>query len=236
MPFPPSCSCPARFGLPRRLPVVLLLFCVALCALLKPAPALAHRVNIFAWTEGSQVVVECSFNGGNKVKGGEITVFDAVDGRELLRGHSDGAGLFRFDAPPQGMVHGLRIRVDAGEGHQNQWLVEAAELAETSMPTANGAADSATTAAPFATPSAAPASSPAAKGLTSGRVNAGAAPVTPGQVQEIVNAALDAKLAPIKRELAQIRAAGPGLVEIIGGIGWLLGLAGIGLYFKGRRG
>lgn len=59
---------------------------------------------------------------------------------------------------------------------------------------------------------------------------------TPADVQRIDVAALDAKLAPLKRDLAAQRNAGPGLTEIIGGIGWLLGLAGMGLYFRGRRG
>ena len=59
---------------------------------------------------------------------------------------------------------------------------------------------------------------------------------TPDEVRAIVNAALDAKLGPIRRDLAAQVNAGPSLRDIIGGIGWILGLAGIGLYFKGRRG
>ena len=55
-------------------------------------------------------------------------------------------------------------------------------------------------------------------------------------MRAIVNAALDAKLGPIRRDLAAQVNAGPSLRDIIGGIGWILGLAGIGLYFKGRRG
>ena len=54
-------------------------------------------------------------------------------------------------------------------------------------------------------------------------------------MRAIVNAALDAKLGPIRRDLAAQVNAGPGIQEIIGGIGWILGLVGIGLYFKGRR-
>ena len=34
--------------------------------------ALAHRVNIFAWTEGNEIVAECGFNGGSKVKQGRL--------------------------------------------------------------------------------------------------------------------------------------------------------------------
>ena len=47
------------------------------------ASAQAHRVNIFAWTEGDQVVAECGFNGGNKVKQGQVVVFDAATGAKI---------------------------------------------------------------------------------------------------------------------------------------------------------
>lgn len=208
---------------------------LALTLALLPAVALAHRVNIFAWTEGDQVVVECAFNGSSKVNGGRIAVFDAVDGKELLQGLTDTQGQFRFAVPEAARAagHGLRIQVNAGEGHQNQWLMEASEF--NAAPTATEAAAPATATvslspAPGGADSAASASSAHSASALPGPY------ATPADVQRIVNAALDAKLAPIKRDLAAQRADGPGLTEIIGGIGWLLGLAGIGLYFRGRRG
>ena len=63
-----------------------------------------------------------------------------------------------------------------------------------------------------------------------------AAGLSAAEVQSIVNASLDAKLGPIRKELAEMRVARPGFTEIFGGIGWLVGLAGVALYFKGRRG
>ena len=76
----------------------------------------------------------------------------------------------------------------------------------TASPTGNGtegAAAPATTAAP---------SVPAAQAVSG---------ATPDQVRAIVNAALDAKLGPIRRDLAAQVNAGPGIQEIIGGInGW----------------
>ena len=63
------------------------------------ANALAHRVNIFAWTEGNEVVAECGFNGGNKVKQGQIAVYDAATGAKLLEGKTDDEGGFRFPIP-----------------------------------------------------------------------------------------------------------------------------------------
>ena len=209
-----------------------------------PEAVQAHRVNIFAWTEGPQVVTEAGFNGGNKVREGAITVFDAATGAKLLEGRTDNSGIFRFDIPAEGKAHGLRIRINAGEGHQNEWLMEASELASTTESTAAGAANSATAAAPAAntvsqTPQAVTAT---VSSTASGPVGAGASSTpnalcaTPENVRDIVNAALDVKLGPIRRELAEMREAKPGPAEIFGGIGWLVGLAGVALYFKGRRG
>lgn len=206
---------------------------LALTLILLPAVALAHRVNIFAWTEGDQVVVECAFNGSSKVNGGRIAVYDAADGKELLQGLTDAQGQFRFAVPEaaRSAGHGLRIQINAGEGHQNQWLMEASEF--NAAPTATEAAAPATAAASL------PAASGGADAASSSGQSAGAMGgpyATPADVRRIVNAALDAKLAPLKRDLAAQRSAGPSLTEIIGGIGWLLGLAGMALYFRGRRG
>ena len=200
----------------------------ALCLLLLfPTPGMAHRVNVFAWTEGGQVAVECGFSGGSNVRHGLITVFDAATGAKLLEGRTDEQGNFRFDAPPQGRQHGLRIRVNAGEGHQNEWVLDAAELAATAQPTASEAAASAPSPASAVTAATQAPSAPSA---------ADSAPLSPETVRQIVDTALEQKLAPLRRDLAQLRAQGPRLTEIVGGIGWLVGLAGLGLYFKGRRG
>lgn len=196
----------------------LLLLAVLAAALLAPAPALAHRVNIFAWLEGGDVVVECGFNRSSPVKNGLITVFDAVDGKELLQGHTDDAGRFSFPVPQAAREgHGLRIRINAGEGHQNEWDMDASEFSGAAAPTAS------------------PTEKVNGTEKTEGAAAQAVSGATPDQVRAIVNAALDAKLGPIRRDLAAQVNAGPGIQEIIGGIGWILGLVGIGLYFKGRR-
>lgn len=199
---------------PRR-PAVMLA-ALALLAALLPAPVQAHRINIFAWLEGDSVMVECGFNRSSPVRSGLITVFDGANGKELLQGHTDDKGHFSFPVPPAARAgHGLRIQIAAGEGHRNEWIMDASEFSGADAPTGS-ARD---TAAP---------SDPA-------QTQAGR-PATADDVRAIVNAALDAKLGPIRRDLAAQVNAGPGLRDIIGGIGWILGLAGIGLYFRGRRG
>lgn len=194
-----------------------------------PDVASAHRVNIFAWTEGPQVATESGFSNGNRVRDGHVTVFDAVTGDALLEGRTDEKGLFRFAAPAAGRTHGLRICIDAGEGHRNEWRMEPEELAGT--------------ASPQPSPAAAPEASPAASGEGAsepsplpGDGRSAAAGPTPEELYAVMDAALEAKLGPIRRELAELRTRRPGMAEIVGGIGWLVGLAGTALYFRRRRG
>ena len=101
-----------------------LLFTLLFTAMIQ-TPALAHRVNIFAYVEDSDVLVECAFSRSNPVRQGLITVFDAADGEELLKGKTDDQG---FSAFPSGEIRaagsGLRIGFRP-EGHQNEWIVEA---------------------------------------------------------------------------------------------------------------
>lgn len=208
---------------PRR-PAAMLATLALLAALLLPASAQAHRINIFAWLEGDSIMVECGFNRSSPVKNGLITVFDVTNGKDLLHGHTDANGRFSFPVPPAARAgHSLRIQIAAGEGHRNDWIMDASEFSGTTAPTAAAEAAAPVTAAGPSVPAA------TALPLTGPSV-------TPEEVRAIVNAALDAKLGPIRRDLAAQVNAGPGLRDIIGGIGWILGLAGMGLYFRGRRG
>lgn len=192
-------------------------------ALLVSSPALAHRVNIFAYVEGGEVVVECSFSKSKRVRQGHIEVRDAVSGETLLQGTTDAEGLFRFPIPEQARTSGsgLRILLQAGEGHQNEWIVDAAEFLGAPIPAALA-------------PSA-PQSDTAAGSVSGENKAASHAPsLTRSDVEEVVAAALDAKLAPIQRELREQGQKGPGVQEIVGGIGWIFGLIGVAAYFKSR--
>lgn len=207
-----------------RLAAALLFAVLCLC---RADAAQAHRVNIFAWLEGDTVVTECSFRRNSPVRGGTVIVLDDVDGGELLRGTTDDDGRFAFPVPQAVRNgHGLRIRINAGEGHQNEWRMEAAEFAGISP------------AAGFASPpTPAPATTTTGAGAPS-RTDAPATqplPLTREELTAVVNAALERQLGPIRRELAARGQEGPRLQDIVGGLGWIMGLAGMGLYFARRR-
>lgn len=201
-----------------------LLLSLVFCACFLASPALAHRVNIFAFVDGDAVEVECGFNRSQKVRQGTVEVFDAATGEKLTQGLTDDGGVFRFPVS-EAMVeagHDLLVRIIAGEGHQNEWTVSADEL---KAATVAGSAPAAVA------PPAPSVSGPAAEGAS--LVSSAAA--TPEDVERIVNAALDAKLSPLKRLLAEQAESGPSLRDVIGGIGWIFGLVGVAAYMRRRH-
>lgn len=218
------------------------LVCLSLCLLFASATfASAHRVNIFAYVDGGEIQVECGFNRSQKVRQGTVEVFDAATGGKLLQGTTDGNGVFRFPVTEalRDAGHDLTVRIIAGEGHQNEWTVAADELKAATVSGVSGTSAALTSGTPASAPASAPAGeavSDAAPVVPAGTpapaVSGGA---TPEEVERIVNAALDAKLSPIKHLLAEQVEAGPNLRDVIGGIGWIFGLIGVAAYFR-RRG
>lgn len=161
-------------------------------ALLLCAGANAHRVNIFAWIEGDQVVTESKFSSGSRVQKGAVTVKNAADGSVLATGVTDDAGVWRFDVT-DAMRHapkGLELEINAGEGHQNQWSIPADELAA-----ADGAgASELPAAAPVSTQMTQPAAPP--------KKDSAAAAMSEAELEAVFSRVLDKKLAPVYRELA----------------------------------
>lgn len=72
----------------------------ALAALLTLSfSAAAHRVNLFAWSEGNAVQVESKFSDSTPVKGGKLTVTDTATGKVLASGKTSDTGTWRFTLP-----------------------------------------------------------------------------------------------------------------------------------------
>jgi nickel transport protein len=217
---------------------------LALLAVLA-APALAHRVNVFAYVEGNDVVVECSYSRSERVRFGDVEVFDAATGAALLAGKTDEKGEFRFSVPPavRAAKADLRIVLKAGEGHQNSSEVKAAEYLSAAPEAA--AATPATPAAsvPVTLPAAPVAAAGPVAATTAAPIQTGGQPMEQGgsapaldaaALERIVEAAVEKKIAPLRAILVGEKEKGPGLTEIIGGLGWLVGLAGIAAYFAAK--
>jgi nickel transport protein len=87
-------------------------------------PALAHKVNLFAYVEGGKVYTESYFPDSKPVEGGKVLVYDGQDAL-LLEGKTDTKGLFSFPVPK---VDDLKIVIEAGMGHKNSFDLKKAEV------------------------------------------------------------------------------------------------------------
>lgn len=211
-------------GTGNRNNFLLILTAMAFCWLggIAATPASAHGVVVFAWVEGDTVHVESKFSGGRKVKAGRISVLDA-EGHELLEGTTDSEGNFNFPLPGN---EAIKIVLEAGMGHRGQWTLSAADIKAArgtgSQAPARQSTLSGTESAPREAPSAV-APRPDQAGIDQSAVEAA------------VERALDRKLAPVLRMLADSRQRGPTLKDVIGGIGYILGLIGLAAYVHSRK-
>ena len=179
-------------------------------------PAQAHKVTIFAWAEGDRVFTQSKFSGGKRVNNGTVEVFDN-HGDLLLTGQTDDQGEFSFVAPA---VTDLNIVLTAGMGHQNSWRLSAAELTEQSGQATDGK-------------EAPPADSSPVQ--AEAHLQREALALTPQAVEAIVARQLEEKLKPLTRLMVAAQDKGPSISDIIGGIGYILGLVGLGAYLRYRK-
>ena len=187
----------------------------------------AHKVIVFAWVDGNTINTESKFHGGRMAQNARVEVY-GPEGKLLVAGETDTEGLFSFPVPQKS---DLKIVTKAGTGHQGEWTVQASELSDSSAP------DAADTSAPKE----AEASEPSAVQDTAAK----AMPQTPlpqdyltaAEVDRIVNAALDKKMKPVVEKLSRLLNSEhtPGIPDILGGIGYILGLVGVGAYVRYRK-
>jgi nickel transport protein len=188
-------------------------------------PAWAHKVTIFAWVEGDTVHTQSKFSGGKRAKNSTVVVYDK-EGNLLLEGKTNENGEFSFKVPKK---TDLKVALKASMGHLAEWTIPAqeikavADIIESSMPEAGIQAPSQGVA-------------PSVDAKTSGeppvKTTAG---LSRQEIKGLIDDSLERKLAPITNMLADSLDRGPTVRDVIGGIGYIFGLAGVALYFGKRR-
>ncbi|MBP3730382.1 MAG: hypothetical protein J6I40_02790 [Mailhella sp.] len=197
--------------------------------LLFPEQGIAHRVNIFAFVDGEAVQIECSFSKSQRVRHGRLIMTDAQDGTVLEEAITDEQGRYRYH-PDQAFLmtgHGLKISLNAGEGHQSSWMMTPDELQVLAV----SGGQKKLASQPNLLVSQAKSSQPAAAGQH------GKEDLT---MEQKIENMLKNELAPMRQMLVQIYASqqehGPDIKDIIGGIGWIIGLFGMAAFFKNNKG
>ncbi len=184
------------------------LFPAVLCgALLSSAPAWAHKVLASVFASGDKIEGEIGFSDSSMAKEQTVEVFDAA-GRKLGETKTDAQGAFVF-APTQRVEHVFRANLGAGH-------IAEARMSVDELPRIAAAAPD----APVAPDAAAP-------------PQAAAAPSTDA-LRALIAEEVRREVKPLRQEISSYKEKND-LQAILGGIGYIIGLFGIGFYVAARR-
>ncbi len=210
---------------------------IAVLAASFPAAAHAHKVNIFAYAEGGKVHTESYFADGARASGCRVTVED-LSGEVLLEGRTDKDGIFAFDIPAK---EDLRIVLHASMGHKNDYVIKASEL-EAAVPqkkiSSAGGRETIKKEPTAGKPGAVKKEQGQVKSTVKEPEKAENPPsLSAEEMRAIVDEAVEARLKPLYGMLSEMREASekPRLSEVIGGIGYIMGIMGVIAYFKSRK-
>lgn len=181
---------------------------LAVLLLTAASPALAHKLKLFATAQGPEISGYAYFSGGNRAMGAALTAA-APDGTMLFSGVTGNDGGFRFTAVRR-VDHVLTV--DGGDGHQAR-ITLGADVLPPSLP---GGTEAAPAAAPAPPPPVAPSAPPA-------------------DIQALVETAVARQIRPLREQLDayqdQVR-----WHDVAGGIGTIIGLAGLAFGLTRGRG
>lgn len=180
--------------------------------------AYAHKVNLFAYAEGDHVYVEGYFVDGKKAQNSKVIVQD-MNEKVLLEGTTDSEGQFTFPVPAK---TDLKIIVNAGMGHQTDFVIPASEL--------SGDADSADE--PARNDNNDEGNNRESSTSDSGSVSANM--MSNAEFEKAVQHAVNEAIKPLVRELSAAQQKAK-ISEIVSAVGYILGLFGLFAFMKSRE-
>jgi nickel transport protein len=189
-------------------------------SLLIATPADAHKASVFAAVRGKTISGEAYFRDGAPVRNARVTVLDAGGGK-LGETQTDAAGRFTFEPSRR---CDLRVVVDAGDGHAAEYTVRADELPADLADGGQGAAPAGE-------------SAPATSSFAAAKDRPGKQNAQPSDSLQDVRGeleAIQAQIVQLRRDLAA-REDRARWSDVLGGIGYILGLMGLAFYFLGVR-
>jgi nickel transport protein len=168
--------------------------------------AVAHRLNVFAAHDGTRITGEAYFSGGARAQGISVRAVGAGD-KVLAEVRTDAEGNFAFPPLPP---DALEIVADAADGHIARFRLTAADM--------GGAVDNG-----------------AVTTVPSSQATADSVPPAgPVELEPIIDRAVARRIVPLQRQIAEYEAK-IRLHDILGGIGYLAGIAGIAFWWLARR-
>lgn len=176
--------------------------------LLLNGTAEAHLLKLFAYVEGTHIHGSAYFAGGSGVAGASITVSDAND-QLLAQLKTDPQGAFSYNVTTAGEY---RLQVDTGEGHRATWRIQSTEF---------GLSPATTEVSPVSADK-------------NGDLKPDETALPYAKLATLIEQAVARQIGPLREALqrSQDRAR---LSDILGGIGFIVGLAGLALWWRSRR-
>lgn len=195
---------------------------------LSESSALAHKVNVFAFVEGDKLVVDGYLSGGSKAQNAVVQVHDS-NGVKLAESKTNTKGVCEFSL---GSIktdsQSLKVVLEADMGHRGEYVVE---LHEPLLNIKNTQVSQRVESGQAALTSVDSKSSEPPGRMNMDDLARSLGPIIDQKLEPLVK-----MLAQQERILIQQQTGGPRLNEIAGGIGWIIGLAGIAAFFwRGSR-
>lgn len=194
-------------------------------------PVWAHSLYVFGAGEGKAIRGKVYLRGGTGVPEAEVQA-TAPNGAVLASGKTDAQGQFFLPVP---FRCDYTLRVALADGHQAEWKVSADELSTDLPPfspatsSAEAGTDRISNDSPLGTlPHESPLAGSSQKASLSDRTVGG-----PGSFGSELRA-LQRQLVELRQEWQQFRHEVQ-LRDILGGIGYILGLSGVSFYLLARK-
>ncbi|MBI5571744.1 MAG: hypothetical protein HY914_17510 [Desulfomonile tiedjei] len=189
-----------------------------------------HGVNVFVYVEGDSIIAEGYFSKSAKAKDCIVEVYD-FQGKKLLQGKTDDQGVYAFNIADLPQFTGdLKFILHAGQGHQAEFTLAAADLP----------ASARTGADPVPAVEKTTREEPSRK--SDREAKRGSTAVDADQFARLVEEAVAREVQPVvkmlgnqQKLLLELQQRGPGLRDVVGGIGWIFGLVGVAAYLLSRR-
>ncbi|MCE8439883.1 cobalt ABC transporter permease [Rhodovulum sulfidophilum] len=217
---------------------------LTLALVLAPLPALAHKVIAAVYADGALIEGEVGFSNGDMAADATVAVSDP-EGNPLGETATDADGMFTF-RPSVAVAH--VFHADLGAGHVAEVTMNAEDVAAIlDSPAARAAAEAAadtggitgTGQAEAASDGGNPSTFPLDAASGTAAVGASAVPLAAAPGLSDADKAAVAKIVrdemrPLRREIAAYREKND-LQSILGGIGYIVGIFGLGFYVAARR-
>lgn len=190
----------------RTLP--LLLFFLLACE-----SAWAHRLIVFAYVDGGAIKASANFGKDRPAKNIPVELRGVQSEDVFAEGRTNESGEVSIPLPqavldqPQDLLVVFR----AGQGHRNQWRITAASYGGATEKSHRHPQES---------------SQANAEKISSSTGDTRLNPDVDVYLEKIVEGVVRREIAPLKAMVAEQAASGPGLQEIIGGLGWIVGIFG----------